>query len=77
MPDFTDLFLLLLFVVFLGVTVRICARDAIRRGKSPWAVTLLVLLCFPLGMLLWIVFRPDPIEREPENRFDLENHRVQ
>jgi hypothetical protein len=34
-------------------------RDADRRGKSGCLVAILVLLTWPLGLLLWLFFRPD------------------
>jgi hypothetical protein len=34
-------------------------RDAERRGKSGCLVALLVLLTWPLGLILWLFFRPD------------------
>jgi hypothetical protein len=54
---------LLIFLIFLLVDiffiVRICVRDARRRGKSPFPVTMLVLCSFPLGLVVWLLFRPD------------------
>ena len=36
-------------------------RDAERRGKSGCLVAILVFfLSWPLGLILWIVFRPEP-----------------
>lgn len=59
-------------VAFL-VTLFLCAalmfswamRDARRRGKPPLAVGLLVFVGFPLGLLIWIVFRPPLLPRMP------------
>jgi hypothetical protein len=35
-------------------------RDAERRGKPGWAVALMVMLItWPIGLIVWIVFRPD------------------
>ena len=48
-----------------GLVLYVCSvvwayRDARRRGKSGLDVALMVaLLVWPLGLLLWIVFRPD------------------
>jgi hypothetical protein len=47
-----------LFLVLVGWTVRTTAVDARRRGKSPLLVCLLVFLSFPLGLIVWLVFRP-------------------
>ena len=34
-------------------------RDAISRGKPGWLVALMVaLLSWPIGLLVWLVFRP-------------------
>jgi hypothetical protein len=66
-------------VVFLGVLVwivRICAADARRRGKSPFLVTLLVFVSFPLGLLLWLLFRPEPLNGGGQG-FRLNDYRVQ
>jgi hypothetical protein len=48
--------LLALGVVLL--TVRVCARDAKLRGKSPLLVCFFVLAFFPLGLIAWLLFRP-------------------
>jgi hypothetical protein len=32
--------------------------DARLRGKSPENVTSMVALCWPVGLLLWLIFRP-------------------
>jgi hypothetical protein len=53
------LLLILLSVVIFAAVVAI--RDAKRRGKSPLAVFLLVLAYFPLGLAIWLVFRPEPV----------------
>lgn len=37
-------------------------RDARRRGRSGILVAMLVLWSFPLGALLWVLFRPDIVE---------------
>lgn len=54
------------FVVFLGVLgwiIWVCAHDASRRGKSAFLVSLLIVVSFPLGLLLWLLFRPEPLTR--------------
>jgi hypothetical protein len=68
--------LAVLCAVFI-VVVRFSARDAIRRGKSPWVVSALVVLFFPVGLLLWIVFRPDPLDSVRSKKFQLDNFRAQ
>lgn len=67
---------LVVFLSILGWILRICALDAIRRGKSPFLVTLLVLVSFPLGLLLWLLFRPEPLSGGGTS-FRLKDHRVQ
>jgi hypothetical protein len=73
-----DLVLILCILAALIVTVRICAKDAIRRGKSPWLVTLMVIGFFPFGLLVWLAFRPK-IVKPPGNqeKFKLDDFRVQ
>jgi len=58
-------FCLLIFLPYLW-SIFWAYGDAERRGKSGCAVALLVaLLSWPIGLLLWVVFRP---ERPPEER---------
>jgi len=65
-------------LVLLVATVRACVTDARHRGRSPLFVALLVILFFPLGPILWIVFRPDRLEVIGARRgFRLDDHRVQ
>lgn len=54
----TDYVLVLCVFAALVASVAICAADAKRRGKSPWLVSLMVILFFPVGMLAWIFIRP-------------------
>lgn len=49
---------LALFVIY-AWSVFWAFGDAERRGKSGCLVALLLLLSWPLGLLLWIVFRPE------------------
>jgi hypothetical protein len=67
---------LVAFLGILGWIVRVCALDARRRGKSPFLVTLLVLVSFPLGLLLWLLFRPEPLNGGGKS-FRLKDHLVQ
>jgi hypothetical protein len=70
---------LILFAAVIGMfawTIRLCVIDAQRRGKSPLLVTLLILISFPLGLILWLIFRPEP-PSGTANGFRLEDHRVQ
>ncbi len=79
MHDYLNrLFLLTIFLVTLGITVRVCSNDARRRGKSPLLVCAIVLCSFPLGLIAWLLFRPDPIDTaRRQQEFRLEDHRVQ
>lgn len=68
LPVLAHSFRLLLPGIVIGATVLAlyvwsiawACRDARRRGKSGLDVALMVaLLVWPLGLLLWVVFRPD------------------
>ena len=73
-----DLVLLLCILAALFATVRICAKDAVRRGKSPWLVTLMVIVFFPLGLLVWLVFRPKVLKpAKSQEKFKLDDFRAQ
>jgi hypothetical protein len=51
-----------ILVVGLSVVLFSCrwaGSDAERRGKSGCLVAIVVLLTWPLGLILWLVFRPD------------------
>lgn len=37
-------------------------RDALRRGRSPTFVKYAVILFFPIGLIFWLVFRPDILD---------------
>lgn len=49
--------LLLLPALFFGWAY----TDGARRGKQPLQIALLVAIGFPLGLLLWLIFRPAPV----------------
>ena len=76
--NIVDLVLILCIIAAFIATVRMCAKDAIRRGKSPWLVTLIVIGFFPFGLLVWLIFRPKIIKPagDPE-KFKLDDFRVQ
>jgi hypothetical protein len=83
MEDISSLFaklLAILLVVFLlvalTIVVRFLAADARRRGKSPFLVVLLCFLSFPLGLIAWLIFRPEPVNRRGRE-LRQEDHRVQ
>jgi len=57
-----------LLVFFFVVTFKIYARDARLRGKSPVLVCLVILFSFPWGLIAWLVFRPEPIDRTGETQ---------
>jgi cytochrome c oxidase assembly factor CtaG len=72
-----DSFILLLLFVLLVVAIRACAADARRRGKSPFLVTLVIVFFFPLGLIAWLLFRPEPLDAaNAQRRFRLETHQV-
>jgi hypothetical protein len=68
----------LLFFVLLVLTIRACVTDARRRGKSPLLVAILVIFFFPLGLIAWLLFRPESQDGGSNSRqFRLKDHRVQ
>jgi hypothetical protein len=51
--------------------------DAVKRGKPPLAVVILVVLgAWPLGWCAWIAFRPEINTRRPKP-FNLQDYRRQ
>jgi uncharacterized membrane protein YhaH (DUF805 family) len=73
-----DLVLILCILAAFIATVRMCAKDAIRRGKSPWLVTLMVMMLFPFGLLVWLVFRPKIVKpAASQEKSKLDDFRVQ
>ena len=73
-----DLVLLLCVLAAFIATIRMCALDAIRRGKSPWLVTLMVIGLFPFGLLVWLALRPKLVKpADSEEKFKLDDFRVQ
>jgi drug/metabolite transporter (DMT)-like permease len=59
-PFFVALILLAIFIAL----VQFCWSDAKKRGKSPVLVTVLVLCFFPVGLVAWLLFRPEPPPHE-------------
>jgi hypothetical protein len=52
--------------------------DAKRRNKSPLLVALAVVFFFPIGLIGWLLFRPEPVEPGSGKRpFNLQDFRVQ
>jgi len=74
MDNFGLFFAFAIPLAFLTLLVLWTATDAIKRGKSPLLVCLLVVLSFPFGLLLWLVFRPET-ETPTKRRFNLEDYR--
>ena len=64
------------FIAGVMWVVRVCMIDAQRRGKKPLLIAFLILVTVPMGLILWIVFRPDPTNGASVP-FRLEDHRVQ
>jgi hypothetical protein len=75
-PKLLGLVVICLLLVVLVIVMRILAADARRRGKPPLLVVLLALVSFPLGLLLWLVFRPEPLHSNVRP-FRLGDHRIQ
>jgi len=70
--------ILLCVLSLLAVLMGFAWLDARKRGKSPVLVTLLVISTFPVGLIAWLLFRPElPVNKHPQRKFDLENYRVQ
>jgi len=65
-----------ILLIGFALLVRMTASDARNRGKSPLLVVLLVLISFPLGLIIWLLFRPEPIERDGPP-FRLKDHSMQ
>ena len=65
-------------LLLIGFTIKVCVEDARRRGKSPLLVSLLILFSFPLGVIIWLLFRPEPVNNAGgQQPFRLEDHRLQ
>jgi hypothetical protein len=77
--DFGSLLVVLLFLLtvlgLLAWGIKLAAGDARRRGKSAVLVCIACVLFFPWGLVAWVLFRPDPIDKR-KNGFNLENYRV-
>jgi hypothetical protein len=65
-----------LLLIFLLISMKMLAADARKRGKPAILVVLLAFASFPLGLLLWLVFRPDSLEVQ-RRQFQLQDHRMQ
>ena len=66
-----------MLILVVAWSARIAAIDARRRGKSPLLVCLMVIFFFPLGVIAWLLFRPDLIKPDGGSKFNLEDHRIQ
>ena len=76
-PGLIHVLCVLLILGILAIFLRLCFKDAQRRGKPPLLVCLVVLCTFPLGLLLWLLFRPDAVAGSSPKRFRMEDYRVQ
>lgn len=65
-----------LLLILLLISMKMLAADARKRGKPAILVVLLAFVSFPLGLLLWLVFRPDSLEVQ-RRQFQLQDHRIQ
>src|ERR1017187_1672852 len=75
---FIGLICFVVVCVILGITIRACIDYAHRRGKSPALVSIAVILSFALGMIDWLLFRPEPLDRVGGHPpFRLDKHRLQ
>ena len=72
-------FAILLSPILVAVLLlRWSVADARLRGKSPLLVALAVVFFFPLGLVLWLLVRPGPLDpTNPKRPFRLEEFRVQ
>ena len=50
--------------------------DGKHRGKNPYLVVCL-LVFFPLGLIIWLLFRPEMEEKTSEKPFDITDYREQ
>jgi hypothetical protein len=66
-----------LIFALLGFVISLCSRDARRRGKSPLLVSIACILFFPWGLVAWLIFRPNPVQRRPRAAFRLRDYRIQ
>lgn len=82
MRDFLSTLLLLAFglgvLIAFVILIRVCWNDARRRGKSPFLVCVIVFCFFPLGLIAWLLFRPEPDNTlAGRQEFRLKDHRLQ
>jgi hypothetical protein len=47
------------FLIIFWGSIYLAARDAAARGKSAGLVALLVFFTWPIGLIMWVIFRPD------------------
>jgi hypothetical protein len=67
-----------LYLGIVGIGIKLSIKDARRRGKSPLLVCLATVLFFPLGTIVWLLFRPEPRDpSRPKHTFRLDDHRIQ
>jgi uncharacterized membrane protein len=74
MDNFGLFFAFAIPLAFLTLLILWTATDAIKRGKSPLLVCLLVILSFPVGLVAWLIFRPET-GTPSKRRFNLEDYR--
>jgi hypothetical protein len=76
LPIVVVLLCLVTFFALIVWCIKLAVNDAKRRGKSPVLVAIACVFFFPWGLVAWILFRPDPIDRRKDG-FELENYRLQ
>jgi hypothetical protein len=55
---------LLILLAAIATAAAFAMSDARRRGKSPMTILLLVVAFFPLGLAVWLAFRPEPLTKQ-------------
>ncbi len=70
--------IILAWLIFPLLLTRWSVIDAKRRNKSPLLVALIVVLFFPIGLIAWLLFRPEPnTPSSGKHAFDLQDYRIQ